>query len=169
MDATEKEKIPQLMARIGAAAKAAARALALAPTEAKNKALTEAAQSLRRRKNEILSANAKDMAAGEDKGLSAPMLDRLALTDERLEGMATGLDKIAKLDDPIGTVLEDSERPNGLRIQRVRVPLGVIGVIYESRPNVTADAGSLCLKAGNAVILRGGSESFHSSLSLIHI
>ena len=163
MDATEKEKIPQLMARIGAAAKATARALALASTEAKNKALTEAAQSLRRRKNEILSANAKDMAAGEDKGLSAPMLDRLALTDERLEGMATGLDEIAKLNDPIGTVLEDRERPNGLRIQRVRVPLGVIGVIYESRPNVTADAGSLCLKAGNAVILRGGSESFHSS------
>ena len=167
MDATEKEKISQLMARIGAAAKAAARALALAPTEAKNKALTEAAQSLRRRKNEILSANAKDMAAGEDKGLSAPMLDRLALTDERLEGMATGLDKIAKLDDPIGTVLEDRERPNGLRIQRVRVPLGVIGVIYESRPNVTADAGSLCLKAGNAVILRGGSESFHSSRAIM--
>ncbi|MEE3051776.1 MAG: glutamate-5-semialdehyde dehydrogenase [Pseudomonadota bacterium] len=167
MDATEKEKIPQLMARIGAAAKAAARALALAPTEAKNKALTEAAQSLRRRKNEILSANAKDMAAGEDKGLSAPMLDRLALTDERLEGMATGLDEIAKLDDPIGTVLEDRERPNGLRIQRVRVPLGVIGVIYESRPNVTADAGSLCLKAGNAVILRGGSESFHSSRAIM--
>lgn len=167
MDATEKEKIPQLMARIGAAAKAAARALALAPTEAKNKALTEAAQSLRRRKNEILSANAKDMAAGEDKGLSAPMLDRLALTDERLEGMATGLDKIAKLNDPIGTVLEDRERPNGLRIQRVRVPLGVIGVIYESRPNVTADAGSLCLKAGNAVILRGGSESFHSSRAIM--
>ena len=167
MDATGKNKIPQLMARIGAAAKAAARALALAPTEAKNKALTEAAQSLRRRKNEILSANAKDMAAGEDKGLSAPMLDRLALTDERLEGMATGLDKIAKLDDPIGTVLEDRERPNGLRIQRVRVPLGVIGVIYESRPNVTADAGSLCLKAGNAVILRGGSESFHSSRAIM--
>ena len=167
MDATEKEKIPQLMARIGAASKAAARALALAPTAAKHKALTEAAQSLRRRKNEILSANAKDMAAGEDKGLSAPMLDRLALTDERLEGMATGLDEIAKLDDPIGTVLEDRERPNGLRIQRVRVPLGVIGVIYESRPNVTADAGSLCLKAGNAVILRGGSESFHSSRAIM--
>ena len=167
MDATKKEKIHQLMARIGAAAKAAARALALAPTEAKNKALTEAAQSLRRRKNEILSANAKDMAAGEDKGLSAPMLDRLALTDERLEGMATGLDEIAKLNDPIGTVLEDRERPNGLRIQRVRVPLGVIGVIYESRPNVTADAGSLCLKAGNAVILRGGSESFHSSRAIM--
>ena len=167
MDATEKEKIPQLMARIGAAAKAAARALALAPTEAKNKALTEAAQSMRRRKNEILSANAKDMAAGEDKGLSAPMLDRLSLTDERLEGMATGLDKIAKLDDPIGTVLEDRERPNGLRIQRVRVPLGVIGVIYESRPNVTVDAGGLCLKAGNVVILRGGSESFHSSRAIM--
>jgi glutamate-5-semialdehyde dehydrogenase len=95
------------------------------------------------------------------------MLDRLALTDERLEGMATGLDEIAKLNDPIGTVLEDRERPNGLRIQRVRVPLGVIGVIYESRPNVTADAGSLCLKAGNAVILRGGSESFHSSRAIM--
>ena len=166
MEATEKEKIPQLMARIGAAAKAAARALALAPTEAKNKALTEAAQSLRRRKNEILSANAKDMAAGEDKGLSAPMLDRLSLTDERLEGMATGLDKIAKLDDPIGTVLEDRERPNGLRIQRVRVPLGVIGVIYESRPNVTADAAALCLKAGNASILRGGKEAINSNRAI---
>ena len=167
MDATGKEDIPQLMARIGDAAKAAARELACAPTEAKNKALTEAAQSLRRRKNEILSANAKDMAAGEDKGLSAPMLDRLALTDERLEGMATGLDEIAKLDDPVGTITEEWDRPNGLRIQRVRVPLGVIGVIYESRPNVTADAGSLCLKAGNAVILRGGSESFHSSRAIM--
>ena len=167
MDATEKEDIPQLMARIGDAAKAAARELALAPTEAKNKALTEAADSLRRRNNEILSENAKDMAAGEDKGLSAAMLDRLELTDERLEGMATGLDEIAKLDDPIGTVLEDRERPNGLHIQRVRVPLGVIGVIYESRPNVTADAGSLCLKAGNAVILRGGSESFQSSRAIM--
>ena len=167
MDATGKEDIPQLMARIGAAAKAAARELALASTEAKNKALIEAAESLRRRKNEILSENAKDMAAGADKGLSAAMLDRLELTEERLEAMATGLDKIAKLDDPIGTVLEDRERPNGLRIQRVRVPLGVIGVIYESRPNVTADAGSLCLKAGNAVILRGGSESFHSSRAIM--
>ncbi|MCH7551132.1 MAG: aldehyde dehydrogenase family protein, partial [Proteobacteria bacterium] len=167
MDATEKEQIPQLMARIGAAAKAAARALALAPTEDKNRALTETADSLRRRAGEILSANAKDMAAAEDKGLSAAMLDRLELTDERLEGMATGLDEIAKLDDPIGTVLEDRERPNGLRIQRVRVPLGVIGVIYESRPNVTADAGSLCLKAGNAVILRGGSESFQSSRAIM--
>ena len=167
MDATGKEDIPQLMARIGAAAKAAARELALAATEAKNKVLGEAARSLRRRKNEILSENAKDMAAGADKGLSAAMLDRLELTDERLEAMATGLEEIAKLDDPIGTVLEDRERPNGLRIQRVRVPLGVIGVIYESRPNVTADAGSLCLKAGNAVILRGGSESFHSSRAIM--
>ncbi len=159
MDATEKEEIPKLMARIGAAAKAAARELAVAPTEAKNKALTEAADSLRRRSNEILSENAKDMAAGEDKGLSAAMLDRLELNDERLEGMATGLDEIAKLDDPIGTVLEDRERPNGLHIQRVRVPLGVIGVIYESRPNVTADAGSLCLKAGNAARSRARSRA----------
>ncbi len=167
MDATGKKDIAQLMARIGDAAKAAARKLALAPTEAKNKALIEAAESLRRRNNEILSENAKDMAAGEEKGLSAAMLDRLELTGERIEGMATGLDEIAKLDDPVGTIMEEWDRPNGLRIQRLRVPLGVIGVIYESRPNVTADAGSLCLKAGNASILRGGSESFHSSRAIM--
>ena len=167
MDAAKNEDIAQVMAQIGAAAKAAARELALAPTEAKNKALNEAAQSLRRRSNEILSENAKDMAAGAEKGLSAAMLDRLELNDERLEGMATGLDEIAKLDDPVGTLLEERDRPNGLKIQRVRVPLGVIGVIYESRPNVTADAGSLCLKAGNAAILRGGSESFHSSRAIM--
>ena len=167
MDAAEKKDITQLMARIGDAAKAAARELALAPTEAKDKALTEAAQSLRRRNNEILSENAKDMAAGGEKGLSAAMLDRLELTDERLESVATGLEEIAKLDDPVGTITEEWDRPNGLHIQRLRVPLGVIGVIYESRPNVTADAGSLCLKAGNAAILRGGSESFHSSRAIM--
>ncbi len=167
MDTTGKQDIAKLMRGIGEAAKAAARALALAPTEAKNKALTEAAQSLRRRNNEILSENAKDMAAGEEKGLSAAMLDRLELTDERLDGVATGLDEIAKLDDPVGTITEEWDRPNGLHIQRMRVPLGVIGVIYESRPNVTADAGSLCLKAGNAAILRGGSESFHSSRAIM--
>ncbi len=167
MDVTEKEQIPQLMARIGDAAKAAARELALAPTEAKNKALTEAAKSLRRRNNEILSENAKDMAAGAEKGLTAAMLDRLELTDERLQGVAKGLEDIAKLNDPVGTIMEEWDRPNGLHIQRVRVPLGVIGVIYESRPNVTADAGGLCLKAGNAVILRGGSESFHSSRAIM--
>jgi glutamate-5-semialdehyde dehydrogenase len=167
MDATETENIAPLMRQIGEAAKAAARVLATATTEAKNKALVETAGSLRRRNNEILSENAKDMAAGSEKGLSAAMLDRLELTDERIEGVAVSLEKIAELPDPVGTVLEDRVRPNGLRIQRVRVPLGVIGVIYESRPNVTADAGSLCLKAGNAVILRGGSESFHSSRAIM--
>ena len=167
MDAVETKDVARLMREIGEAARAAQRVLALASTEAKNKALIASAESLRRRKGEILSENAKDMEAGAKKGLSAAMLDRLELNDERIEGMASGLEQIAELPDPIGTVLEDRERPNGLRIQRVRVPLGVIGVIYESRPNVTADAGSLCLKAGNAVILRGGSESFHSSGAII--
>ena len=163
----ETENIAQLMQGIGEAAKAAARELATAPAEAKNKALLEAAANLRRCKNEILSENATDMAAGKEKGLSAAMLDRLALTDERIEGMAVGLEEIAAFADPVGPVLEDRVRPNGLVIQRVRVPLGVIGVIYESRPNVTADAGSLCLKAGNAAILRGGSESYHSSRAIM--
>ena len=167
MDAVETKDVARLMREIGAAARAAQRVLALASTEAKNKALIATAESLRRRKNGILSENAKDMAAGAKKGLSAAMLDRLELNDERVEGMASGLEEIAALDDPIGTLLEERNRPNGLIIQRVRVPLGVIGVIYESRPNVTADAGSLCLKAGNAAILRGGSESFHSSRAIM--
>jgi len=167
MDAVETKDVARLMGEIGAAARAAQRVLALASTEAKNKALIATAESLRRRKNGILSENAKDMAAGAKKGLSAAMLDRLELNDERVEGMASGLEEIAALDDPIGTLLEERKRPNGLIIQRVRVPLGVIGVIYESRPNVTADAGSLCLKAGNAAILRGGSESFHSSRAIM--
>ena len=167
MDAVETKDVARLMREIGAAARAAQRVLALASTEAKNKALIATAESLRRRKNGILSENAKDMAAGAKKGLSAAMLDRLELNDERVEGMASGLEEIAALDDPIGTLLEERKRPNGLIIQRVRVPLGVIGVIYESRPNVTADAGSLCLKAGNAAILRCGSESFHSSRAIM--
>ncbi|HEX9569674.1 MAG TPA: glutamate-5-semialdehyde dehydrogenase [Rhodospirillales bacterium] len=159
--------IRALMRRIGKAAKEAARALALTPSAAKNKALREAAASLRRRKNEILSENAKDMAAAEKKGLTVAMLDRLRLTDERLEATAKGLDEIAELPDPVGTIAAEWDRPNGLHIQRLRVPLGVIGVIFESRPNVTADAGGLCLKAGNAAILRGGSESFHSSQAIM--
>ena len=167
MDAVETKDVGRWMGESGAAARAAQRVLALASTEAKNKALIATAESLRRRKNGILSENAKDMAAGAKKGLSAAMLDRLELNDERVEGMASGLGEIAALDDPIGTLLEERKRPNGLIIQRVRVPLGVIGVIYESRPNVTADAGSLCLKAGNAAILRGGSESFHSSRAIM--
>jgi len=161
------ENIATLMQDIGEKAKQAARVLSSATTDAKNAALTKSAESLRRRQNEILSENAKDMEQGEDKGLSGPMLDRLALNEDRIEAMAKGLEDIAALADPVGTVTEEWDRPNGLVIQRRRVPLGVIGIIYESRPNVTADAGSLCLKSGNAAILRGGSESFHSSAAIM--
>ena len=161
------KNIADLMRGMGKAAKDAACVLASTSTKAKNKALKESAASLRHHKNKILLENTKDMDAGVEKGLSIPMLDRLELNDERIEAMAAGLDQIAKLPDPIGTILEERERPNGLIIQRMRVPLGVIGVIYESRPNVTADAGSLCLKAGNAAILRSGSESFYSSKAII--
>ncbi|MBL6945154.1 MAG: glutamate-5-semialdehyde dehydrogenase [Rhodospirillales bacterium] len=161
--ADARENIPALMRDIGMAAKAAATELAAASTAAKNAALLGAATSLRAKKAELMEANAKDLAAGEEKGLSPALLDRLALNDERIEGMAKGLEDIAGLDDPVGDVMAAWDRPNGLQISRVRVPLGVIGVIYESRPNVTADAGALCLKSGNATILRGGSESFHSS------
>ena len=160
--------IPTLMRRIGQQARAAAADLATASTDAKNLALREMASSLRRRANDILSENAKDISAGEAKGLTAAMLDRLKLTAERIDGMANGLDAIAELPDPVGAVESAWDRPNGLNISRVRVPLGVIGVIYESRPNVTADAGGLCLKAGNAAILRGGSESYHSSHAIMN-
>ncbi len=159
--------IAALMRDIGENAKAAAAELSVASTDAKNTALTEMAASLRRRTDEILAANAKDMQAGEEKGLTGAMLDRLLLTAERIDGVAKGLEAIAELPDPVGTIESAWERPNGLKISRVRVPLGVIGVIYESRPNVTADAGGLCLKSGNAAILRGGSESFHSSRAIV--
>ena len=159
----ETEDVPALMRRIGADARAAARVLANASAEAKNAALTGSADSLRARADAILTANRKDMEAGRRKGLSKALLDRLALDDQRIEAMARGLEDIAGLADPVGEVMARWKRPNGLDISRVRVPLGVVGMIYESRPNVTADAGGLCLKAGNAVILRGGSESFHSS------
>ncbi|MCH7485474.1 MAG: glutamate-5-semialdehyde dehydrogenase [Proteobacteria bacterium] len=161
------EDIAALMGRIGAAAKAAASELARASTEAKNRALSAAAGHLRANASTILAANSDDMTAGRDKGLSSAMLDRLALDETRIEAMASGLEAIAALDDPVGRVLAEWERPNGLLITRVAVPLGVVGIIYESRPNVTADAGSLCLKAGNAAILRGGSESFHSSAAIM--
>jgi len=159
--------IAALMREIGENAKAAAAELSVASTDAKNTALTEMAASLRRRTDEILAANAKDMQAGEEKGLTGAMLDRLLLTADRIDGVAKGLEAIAELPDPVGTIESAWERPNGLKISRVRVPLGVIGVIYESRPNVTADAGGLCLKSGNAAILRGGSESFHSSRAIV--
>ncbi|MEL7461256.1 MAG: glutamate-5-semialdehyde dehydrogenase [Pseudomonadota bacterium] len=156
-------EIPEIMSDIGRRAKAAAAGLAFAPAAAKTRALTEAADAMMARVPDILAANAKDMAFGRDKGLSEAMLDRLLLDEARIAAMADGLRAVAEQTDPVGAVMSEWERPTGLRIKRVRTPLGVIGVIYESRPNVTADAGALCLKAGNAVILRGGSESFHSS------
>lgn len=158
--------IAEMMAGIGAGARAAASELARLTAGQKNQALLSAAQSIRTRKDEILEANARDMSAAKARQLSAALLDRLALDSGRIEGIASGIEEIAGLDDPIGQVMAEWDRPNGLRIQRVRVPLGVIGIIYESRPNVTADAGCLCLKSGNAVILRGGSESYHSSTAI---
>ncbi|MAL78928.1 MAG: glutamate-5-semialdehyde dehydrogenase [Sneathiella sp.] len=158
--------IAAMMEELGRRARKAAKILSLAPTEAKNQALIEAAKALRARKADILAANEKDLIAGRAKGLTAALLDRLELNDNRIEAMAAGLDAIAELPDPVGDIMTEWERPNGLQISRVRVPLGVIGIIYESRPNVTADAGALCLKAGNACILRGGSESYHSSRAI---
>ena len=151
---------------IGAAARAAARTLANASTEAKNHALTAAAAALRARSGEILAANARDLEAARAKGLAASFVDRLTLNPQRIEAMARGLEEVAALPDPVGRVLATFERPNGLKIERVATPLGVVGVIYESRPNVTADAGALCLKAGDAAVLRGGSDSFHSSAAI---
>ncbi len=155
------------MRRLGEAARAAAAALALASSESKNRALLASASAIRAHKGKILAANAKDMAEAKKQNLTAAMLDRLMLDDQRIEGMAAGLEAVAELPDPIGTVLAEWTRPNGLKIARVRVPLGVIGIIYESRPNVTADAAGLCLKSGNAAILRGGSESFESSGAIL--
>jgi glutamate-5-semialdehyde dehydrogenase len=155
------------MREIGRDARKAAHALALAPASRKNRALAAMAKAIRQSRAAILGANADDVAEAKAKGATPAFLDRLALDAERIEAIAAGLDVIRKLKDPVGTVMESWRRPNGMRIERVRVPLGVVGVIYESRPNVTADAGALCLKAGNAVILRGGSESFRSA-SAIH-
>jgi len=155
------------MARLGRDAREAAAVLALAPPDAKAKALREAAKAVRARAAEILAANAQDVDAAKAKGISAALVDRLLLDPKRLEGIAKGLEEIAELPDPIGKVLDERTRPNGLRISRVAVPLGVVGIIYESRPNVTADAGAIALKSGNAAILRGGSESFHSSRALV--
>jgi glutamate-5-semialdehyde dehydrogenase len=155
-----------MMDRMGAAAKSAGRVLATASTAQKNAALKAAAKTLRANESKILAANAEDMAAGKAKGLTAALLDRLMLDGKRVAAIAQGLEEIADLADPVGGVIAEWTRPNGLKFERVRSPLGVIGVIYESRPNVTADAGGLCLKAGNACILRGGSESFQSSTAI---
>lgn len=155
-----------LVTQMGEAAQIAAIELAQAPAEAKAAALTSAADQIRDRAAEILAANAKDMEFGCQKGLSDAMLDRLMLDEARLRGIEDGLRAVAAQRDPVGEVVSEWDRPNGLTIRRVRTPIGVIGVIYESRPNVTADAGALALKSGNAVILRGGSESLHSSQAI---
>jgi glutamate-5-semialdehyde dehydrogenase len=154
------------MAALGRAARAAARALALARPEAKNAALIAAAAALRARAGEIVAANARDYEEAVARGTAPAFLDRLKLDAARIEAMAKGLEDIAALPDPVGRTLASFTRPNGLVIDRVATPLGVVGVIYESRPNVTADAGGLCLKAGNAAILRGGSESFRSTQAI---
>lgn len=167
MGAQTAEDIKAIMEQLGSQAKAAAQVLSIAPTVQKNNALLKAAALLRENAPTLQSENAKDMAAGAQKGLSDAMLDRLKLDEARIEGMAAGLEAIATLDDPVGDIMSEWDRPNGLEISRVRVPLGVIGIIYESRPNVTSDAGALSLKSGNAAILRGGSESFHSSHAIM--
>ena len=151
---------------MGRAAVDAARVLAFAGTAQKDAALRAAAAELRRREPAILEANARDLESARDAGLGAAMLDRLALDSARLASIAASVEQVADLPDPVGTVIAEWTRPNGLRIQRVRVPLGVIAIIYESRPNVTSDAGALCLKSGNAAILRGGSESLHSNAAI---
>jgi glutamate-5-semialdehyde dehydrogenase len=160
------QSVADLMASLGQEAREAARALALAPTEAKNAALLAAAGELRAQTPAIMAANQRDMEAVTAAGRPASFLDRLALDPKRIEAMAKGLEDIAALADPVGSVMARWKRLNGLDIARVRTPLGVIGIIYESRPNVTADAGALCLKAGNAAILRGGSDSYHSSRAI---
>ena len=154
------------MNEMGRAARRAAASLAMTTRSQRDTALAEGAAAIRAQAEDIVQANAKDMEAAKQRGLSAAMLDRLMLDGGRIESMASGMETIIELDDPVGRVLAEWERPNGLKIQRVSVPLGVIGIIYESRPNVTADAAALCIKSGNAVILRGGSESFHSSRAI---
>ncbi|MDH3645923.1 MAG: glutamate-5-semialdehyde dehydrogenase [Gammaproteobacteria bacterium] len=161
------EGLDGLMRKLGQNARAAARGLAGANTTQKNEALSAAASSIMQARQTILAANKRDMDAAQSKGLSAALLDRLMLDDNRVATMARSIEDIRDLPDPVGQVMEQWTRPNGLLIKRVRVPLGVIGIIYESRPNVTADASALCLKSGNAVILRGGSES-HQSSTAIH-
>jgi glutamate-5-semialdehyde dehydrogenase len=158
--------VETMMQRLGDAAQACRAVLALSDTATRNRALVGAAHAIRSRRGELLTANAIDMEQARGRGLSGALLDRLKLDDKRVEAMAIGIEEIVALPDPIGSIIAEWTRPNGMQIQRVRVPLGVIGIIYESRPNVTADAGALCLKSANPVILRGGSESLHSSTAI---
>jgi glutamate-5-semialdehyde dehydrogenase len=159
--------IAAAMGEIGLRARAAARGLALAPADQKNRALGAMAAAVRAQTSLILAANAEDVAEARGAGVTGAFLDRLALDPSRVEAVAAGIDAVRALKDPVGTVMESWTRPNGMRIERVRVPLGVVGIIYESRPNVTADAGVLCLKSGNAAILRGGSDSMRSSRAIL--
>ena len=158
--------IAKTMEEMGQNARASARILATTDDHAKSTAIRFAAQTIIKRTDQILIANRQDLDEAEKANLSPAMLDRLKLSPTLIKGIAAGLDTIAELPNPVGEVISTSKRPNGLRIDRVRTPLGVIGVIYESRPNVTADAGALCLKSGNAVILRGGSDSYHSAKAI---
>ena len=160
------EDLATAMTALGRAARAAARVLALAPAERKNQALAAMARAIRARQAEILAANAEDVAAAKAAGSSKALIDRLLLDGKRIAAIADGIEVIRDLPDPVGAVTASWTRPNGMAIERVRVPIGVVGIIYESRPNVTADAGALCLKAGNAAILRGGSDSFRSSRAI---
>jgi glutamate-5-semialdehyde dehydrogenase len=165
-ESSASQDVATLMDSLGRAAVGASRALARASTATKNAALAAAAAEIRKQRTAILAANSIDLQAARERALSDAMMDRLALDEQRVETMSAGIEEVAALADPIGVVIAAWTRPNGLRIERVRVPLGVIGIIYESRPNVTADAGALCLKSGNAVILRGGSESANSSRAI---
>jgi glutamate-5-semialdehyde dehydrogenase len=167
MNAPGRNDIESVMLALGRAARDAARVLAQASSDRKNRALNAMAEAIRADSAIIASENAKDVADGRTKGLKASLIDRLTLTPDRIEAMARGLEEIAELPDPVGQVMSEWTRPNGLKISRVRVPIGVIGIIYESRPSVTADAGGLCLKSGNAAILRGGSDSLRSSASIV--
>jgi len=164
--ASKAESPEVLIARLAKAGRAAQRVLASLPSEQKAAALRAAAAALRAAEPDILAANAADIANGEANGLSAAMLDRLKLDPARLAGIASAVDQVADLPDPVGQVIDNSHRPNGLDLRRVRVPVGLIGIIYESRPNVTADAAALCLRSGNAVLLRGGSEAVHSNRAI---
>lgn len=165
LDLTSTE-LESLMLQLGQKARAASAKLAKAGPEARTQALLSMARNVRANADAILRANALDMESGRAKGLSSSMLDRLELTSDRIEGIASGLEAVAEISDPVGQIIAEWDRPNGLNISRVRGPIGVIGIIYESRPNVTADAGALCVRAANAAILRGGSESVHSSSAI---
>jgi glutamate-5-semialdehyde dehydrogenase len=163
------EDTAAIVAALGQRARAAASALRNATTDAKNKALTEGARLIRAEQAAILAANARDIDSAKAAGMSSALQDRLLLNPARIEAMAKGIDDIVALPDPVGAEIEKWQRPNGLTITRVRVPIGIIGVIYEARPNVTADAGALCIKSGNVVVLRGGSDSFHSSRCIVEL